>query len=180
MSHAVFILPSILWRNRQTISHLVLTPKPRNHHDDFMSQITKPQQPILRSKSENSSEWFWGQTIRTVTTGFETKPGEIVDLGFEAKPRNLRSSSPCAWCRPHTVSLDLLIVQPPNTRPVLDYPRSSTPCLLLLTQSSLLSGMPHLSPTHHETSKRVSPHETDSRVEPSKIFGFKFKPRQVN
>jgi hypothetical protein len=40
--------------------------------------------------------------------------------------------------------------------------------------------MLHLSSTHHEISKHVSSHETDSRVEPPKFPGFKFKPRQVN
>jgi hypothetical protein len=40
--------------------------------------------------------------------------------------------------------------------------------------------MPHLSPTHHETSKHISPHKTDGRVKPSKFSRFKFKPRQVN
>jgi hypothetical protein len=40
--------------------------------------------------------------------------------------------------------------------------------------------MPHLSATHHETSKRDSPHKIDSRVEPQKLLEFKFKPRQVN
>jgi hypothetical protein len=40
--------------------------------------------------------------------------------------------------------------------------------------------MPHLSPTHHETSKCVSPHKTDSRVRQLKSSGFKFKPWQVN
>jgi hypothetical protein len=51
---------------------------------------------------------------------------------------------------------------------------------VVLSQYSSLPTMPHLSPTHHETSKHVSPHETDSRVEPSKFSGFKFKSRQVN
>jgi hypothetical protein len=40
--------------------------------------------------------------------------------------------------------------------------------------------MLHLPPTHHKTSKHVFPHEIDSRVEPPKIPGFKFKPRQAN
>jgi hypothetical protein len=40
--------------------------------------------------------------------------------------------------------------------------------------------MSHLSPTHHETSKYVSPYETDSWVEPSKFSRFKFEARQVN
>jgi hypothetical protein len=37
-----------------------------------------------------------------------------------------------------------------------------------------------MSPTNHETSKHVSPHEIDSRVAPQKISEFKFKPRQDN
>jgi hypothetical protein len=40
--------------------------------------------------------------------------------------------------------------------------------------------MLHLSPTHHETGKCVSPQETDSWVEPPKFPEFKFKPGQVN
>jgi hypothetical protein len=105
---------------------------------------------------------------------------KTIDLGFEAELRNLRSLSPCAWCRPHTISSDLSIIRPPSTRPVFDQPQSSAPSLLLLPRSSLLPAKPHLSPTHHETSKCVSPHETDSRVEPPKFLRFKFKWRQVN
>jgi hypothetical protein len=55
MSHAIFIFPSILWLNRQTIAHLVLRPKPRNRRGDFMGQITKLQLPILRTKPGNMS-----------------------------------------------------------------------------------------------------------------------------
>jgi hypothetical protein len=87
---------------------------------------------------------------------------------------------PCPWCRPHTISPVLLIVWPPSIRLVLDHSRSSTPNQLLLHRSLLLPTMPHLSPTHHETSKHISPHETDSMIEPPKFPGFKFKPRQVN
>jgi hypothetical protein len=135
---------------------------------------------ILWAKSLNRSCWFWGQNWETQASDFEAKPGETIDLGFEAKPRNPRSSSPCAWCRPHIASSDLSIVWPSNTRPVLDHPRSSAPSLLLLSRLSSLSTMLHLSPTHHKTSKHISPHETCSRVEPWKFSGFKFKPRQVN
>jgi hypothetical protein len=42
MSNAVFILPSVLWHNQQTVSYSVLRPKPRNSHGDFEAQITKP------------------------------------------------------------------------------------------------------------------------------------------
>jgi hypothetical protein len=117
---------------------------------------------------------------KTIATSFEAKPGETVDLGFEAKPRNPRSSSPHAWCRSHTTSPDLSVIWQPSTRPMLHHPWSSAPSLLLLPRSSSLPAMPHLSPTHHKTSKRVSPHETDSRVEPLKFSRFKFKPLQVN
>jgi hypothetical protein len=166
--------------NRQASSHLVLRPKPRNRHGDFVGQITKPQLPVLRPKPGNSSEWFWGQSTRIIATGFEAKPRETIDHGFEAEPRNPRSSSPYARCRPHTTSPNLSIVQPPSTRPVLDHPRSFTPSLLLLPRSLSLHAMPHLSPTHHEGSKHVSPHKIGSRVEPPKFPGFKFKPWQVN
>jgi hypothetical protein len=180
VSHAIFNLPSVWWCNQQTIADLVLRPKPRNHHGDFVWQVTKLQLLVLRPKSENTSKWFWGQTTRTVATYFEAKPRETVNLGFEAKPRNPHFLTPCAQCRPHTASPDLSIVRPPNTRHVLDHPQSSTPSLLLLPQSSLLLTVPHLSPTHHETSKCVSSHETDSREEPLKFPRFKLKPRQVN
>jgi hypothetical protein len=176
VSRAVFILPSVLWCKRQTIAHLILRPKTRNRRGDFVGQITKPQLSVLRPKPGNSSEWFWGQTTRTVAPGFEAKPRENVDLDFEAKPRNPQSLSPCARCRPHTTSPDLSIVRPSSTWLVLDHPRSSAPSLLLLPQSLSLPAVPPLLPTHHETSKRVSPDETDSRVEPSNFPGFKLKP----
>jgi hypothetical protein len=57
--------PSILWHNRQTKAHLVLRPEPRNCHGNFEAQITKPQLPVLRPKSETRS------------SGFEAKPQEL-------------------------------------------------------------------------------------------------------
>jgi hypothetical protein len=129
--------------NRQTSSHLFLRPKPRNRHGDFVDQITKPQLPILWLKPENPSEWFWGQTTRTVPTGFEVKPGETVDLGFEAELRNSCSSFHFARCRPHTVSLDLSIVWSPSIWPVFDHPRYFTPCP---TPASILVAARHAAP----------------------------------
>jgi hypothetical protein len=65
---------------------MVLRPKPRNSRGDFEAQITKLELPVLRSKPGNPpSPWFWGSTKKP-TTGFESKPGEIVATGFEAKP----------------------------------------------------------------------------------------------
>jgi hypothetical protein len=37
---------------------LVLRPKPRNHHGDFVGQITKPQLSVLSPKPGHPSEWF--------------------------------------------------------------------------------------------------------------------------
>ena len=53
VSRTIFIHPSVLCHNRQTIAHLVLRSKPRNHSADFVGQITKPQLPVLRHKSRN-------------------------------------------------------------------------------------------------------------------------------
>jgi hypothetical protein len=51
--------PSVLWRNRQTEAHLVLSPKPRNRRGDFEAQITKPELLVLRHKPENPPPpWF--------------------------------------------------------------------------------------------------------------------------
>jgi hypothetical protein len=54
VSHAN-LPPSILWRNRQTEAHLILSPKPRNCRGDFKLQIIKPQLPVLRCKPRNPS-----------------------------------------------------------------------------------------------------------------------------
>jgi hypothetical protein len=93
---------------------------------------------------------------------FETQTGKPVDHGFVAKPRNQCSTSPCEWYRPYTVSPGLPIVRPLSTRPMLDHLRSSAPGLLLLPRSLSLPAMSHLSPTHHETSKRDSSHKINS------------------
>jgi hypothetical protein len=126
------------------------------------------------------SRWFYGPKHQTAAASFEAQTGKPADLGFEAKQRNPRSLFPYARCRPHTTLPDLSIVQSPTIQPMLGHPRSSAPSLLLLPQSSSLPTMPHLSPTHHKTSKHVSPHDTNNRVEPPKFSGFKFKPRRVN
>jgi hypothetical protein len=84
-----------------------------------------------------------------VATGFEDKPEKTVqvvlrpnhsqniDLGFEAQPRNSRSLSPRARCRPHTAPSDLSIARPSSTRPVQPSPvlctRSPTPDMILIT-----------------------------------------------
>jgi hypothetical protein len=135
-----------------------------------MDQITKPQLSVLGHKPKNSSEWFWCQITRTVVTDFDAKLGETINLGFDAKPRNSHSPSPCVRCRPHTASPNLSIIRSSSIRHVLDHHRSSTPSLLLLRRSSSLLDMLQLSPTHQEISKHVSPHETDSMVKPQNFL----------
>jgi hypothetical protein len=73
---------------------------------------------------------FEAKPPETVSPGFEVKPGKIVrvvlrpnhsqtvELGFEAQPRNLRSYSPRARCRPHTTPPNPSTTRPPSTRPV--------------------------------------------------------------
>jgi hypothetical protein len=133
-----------------------------------------------------SPTWFWGLNQETITVILRSKSPNC-SCRFWGPNRETRShqfwgqtKKPCAWCRPHTVSPDLSIVRPPSTRLVLDHPRLSAPGLLLLPRFSSLPAMLHLSPTHQETSKHNSPHKIDSRVEPPKSSGFKFKSRQVN
>jgi hypothetical protein len=149
------ISPLILWRNQQTEVRLVLRLKLRNCRDNFKTQITKSELLVLRPKPET------------------------IDLGFEAQPRNSRSSSSCVRYGPHTASPDLLIIRPPSTRHVIDHPRSSTPDLLLLPRFSSLSVMSHLSPTHHEISKRNSPNKTRIKVKLSKCL-IQIQTRHVN
>jgi hypothetical protein len=92
---------------------------------------------------------FEAKAMKTVATGFEAKPvktvgvilrpnhSQTVDLVFEAQPRNPRSSSPRARCKPHTAPPDILTTRPPSTWPVRPSPvlciRSPTPATFLVT-----------------------------------------------
>jgi hypothetical protein len=79
---------------------------------------------------ETVTAGFEAKPLETVTTGFEAKPvktvqvilrpnhSQTVDLGFEAQPRNPRSSSPRARCRLHMAPPDLLIARSLSTRHV--------------------------------------------------------------
>jgi hypothetical protein len=70
---------------------------------------------------------FEAKLQKTVATGFEAKPEktvpvvlrlnhrQTVNLGFEAQPRNPRSSSLRARCRLHTTPPDLSITRPSST-----------------------------------------------------------------
>jgi hypothetical protein len=106
--------PSVLWRNRQTEAHLILRSKPRNRRDDFETQITKPELPVLRPKPKNPPPpWFWGSTKKP-TAGFEAKPGKTVATSFEAKPRNRRDDFEAQITKPE---LPVLRPKPENPPP---------------------------------------------------------------
>jgi hypothetical protein len=122
----------------------------------FEAQTTNRSRIGFKAQIEKLSLWFLGpnhqivavgfdvKSDKTVATGFDAKSDktvpvdlrpnywQVVNLGFNAQPRNLRPSSPRAQCRPHTASPDLLIIQPPSTRPV-------RPSLVLYTRSPTLA-----------------------------------------
>jgi hypothetical protein len=56
--------------------------------------VSKPLKIVPVVLRSNHRSWFWDST------------------------KNLRSSSPCARCRPHTTSFNILIVRPPSIQPV--------------------------------------------------------------
>jgi hypothetical protein len=65
---------------------LILRLKPRNHRDDFETQITKPQLPALRLKPENPSHWFEAKPDKTIGTDFKARPEKNHPGDFEVKP----------------------------------------------------------------------------------------------
>jgi hypothetical protein len=92
---------------------------------------------------------------------------QTINLGFKVQPRNPRSSSPRARCRPHTAPPDLSIARPPSTRPVRPspvlYTRSPTPAVILIAACHAAPA-----PTHHETRKHDSPNETKVKEKQNK------------
>jgi hypothetical protein len=115
---------------------------------------------ILRPKSPNRRPWFWGPNQETVVVVWRPNHWLTFTTGFEDKPGNPHfSSSPRAWCGSHTVPPDLPIIRPLTTWLVPDHPWSSAPSVLLLHRSSLFPAMSYSAHAHHETSKRVSPHQ---------------------
>jgi hypothetical protein len=130
--------------------------------------------------------------VKTVAVGFEAKPletvrvvlrpnqSQTVDLGFKAQPRNPRSWSPRARCRPHTASPDLSTARPPSTRPVRPSPvlctRSPTPSTILVTAR-------HAAPatcTPRDKHTQFSERNQGKRKTKQNYPRFEFKPRRVN
>jgi hypothetical protein len=137
---------------------------------------------ILRPKAPNHRPWFWGTNEQTDAVVLRPNHWQTVIIGFEAKLENMCFSSPPRVRHgSQTTSPDLLIVRSSSIRLVCDYPRSSVPSLILLSRSSSLPIMSHSSPTHHKTSKHISPHRiTQYGLVQPKCAEFKFKLEQVN
>jgi hypothetical protein len=141
---------------------VILRPKSPNYICRFWGSNWETWATGFEDKlGETVATGFEVKPDKIVTTGFEAEPKktilvilmsnhwqnipvvlrsnywQTVDPSFDAQLRNLRSSSPCARCRPHTMSTDLLIVWSPSTRPVrpflILYTRSSTPTMILVT-----------------------------------------------
>jgi hypothetical protein len=62
-----------LWHNRQTEARLVLRPKLRNHHGDFVAQITKPELPVLMPKLGNRTTLVLRLNQETCRGDFEAQ-----------------------------------------------------------------------------------------------------------
>jgi hypothetical protein len=114
---------------------------------------TKPSETVAAGfepkQLETIATGFEPNQLETIAAGFEVKPtktvrvvlrpnhSQTVNLGFDAQPRNSRSSPLCAWCRPHTSSPDLSIAGPLSTQPVRPFTvlctRSPTPVMISIT-----------------------------------------------
>jgi hypothetical protein len=117
---------------------------------------------------------------QTVAIGFEAQTMRNRLSGFEAQPRNSRSSSPRVRCRPHTAPPDLSIARPLSTRLVRPSPvlctRSPTPATIIVTAR-------HAAPatcTPRDKQMRFSKRNKDKRKTKQNYPGFEFKSRQVN
>jgi hypothetical protein len=141
---------------------------------------------------ETVATGFEAKPLETVATGFEAKPAktvrvilrpnhsQTVDLDFKAQPRNPRSSSPRARCRPHTVPTDLLIARPLSTRPVRPSP---VMCTRSPTSVTILLAARHVAPTTctpWDKQMWFSEWSKDEWKTKKNYPEFKFKSHQVN
>jgi hypothetical protein len=159
----------------------------------FEAKLEKTVATGFEDKSEKTvAPGFEAKLLETVAASFEVKPAKIVwvvlrlnhsqtvNLGFEAQPRNPRSSSLCVRCRPHTAPPDLSITWPPSTWHVWPSPvlctRSTIPAMILIAAR-------HATPatcTLWDKQRRFSKWNKDKRKTKWNYSGFKFKPHQVN
>jgi hypothetical protein len=136
----------------------------------FCNKTDKPRLAWFWDQTKKPSRWFWGLNHQTGAVEFEAQTGKHDDIGFEAQPRNQRSSSPCAWCKPHTVSPDLYLIIPSplyqTSYSCLD-PRHCPPC--------------HICYLHTMRQASVILHMNKGNIaELRKCPEFEFKHRHVN
>jgi hypothetical protein len=135
---------------------------------------------------------FDAKPVETITTGFEAKPvktvwvvlrqnhSQTVNLSFKAQPRNPRSYSPRARCRPHTAPPDLSTARLPSARPVRPSPifctRSATPITVFIVARHTVPA----TYTPWDMQTWFSKWNKDKRKTKWNCLRFKFKTHQVN
>jgi hypothetical protein len=135
---------------------MVLRSKPRNCHGDFVVQITKLQQPVLRPNWEKSS-------ILVLRLNQETRSPHLL-----VHSANRTQRLPTSRSSDHRLSdlcLTILVL-----------------CTKSPTPISILIATRHAAPVTYTSRDKQTRFSTqkDSRLEPPEFSGFKFKPRQVN
>jgi hypothetical protein len=153
VSHAD-VPPSILWRNRQTEAHLVLSPKPWNRHGDFEAEITKPVLSVLRPKEGNSS-------TLVLRLNQETRAPHLHVHGVDRRQRHPTSRSP-----DHQVH-DLCLTIPGPLHHISHDPHRCSPC--------------HTCHLHTTRQVNVILHTNKyNSIDPHKCPEFEFKPQHAN
>jgi hypothetical protein len=157
------------WGPNHQIVATDLRPKPgKPPPSGLRPNLEEPSPTALRPNWEKLSQWFWGQTT-------DKPPTLVLRLNQETcAPHLLVHGIDCTQYHPTSQSFGHWVPD------MCDHPQSSAPGLLLLARSSSLSAMPYLPPTHHDTSKRDSPHDTKDKGELLKCLRFEFNPHQVN
>jgi hypothetical protein len=172
---------------------MILTPKSPNRSYWFWGPNQKTWATDFKAKlGETVATGFEAKPEKTVTTDFEVKPLTNCPSGFEAK--TLINYWPWFWGSTKklallisscTVQITQSITRPPDC-PTTKYltcawlspilrTKSPTPIMILVTAR-------HAAPT------TCAPWDKETQfskwnkinIKPSKCFGFKFKPRQVN
>jgi hypothetical protein len=118
MQPVASIRPSLTWLRRNLRDGATCTTR-RRASVSLMVRLENPSQTCFHAKQVARSQ---RQTRETVPVVLRSNHWQTVDFGFDAQPRNSCSSSSRARCRPHTVSPDLSISQPPSIRPVRSSP----------------------------------------------------------
>jgi hypothetical protein len=110
---------------------------------------------------------FEAKSVKTVRVVLRLNHSQTVDLDFKAQPRNMRSLSSRARCRPHTASPDLSTVRPSNIWHVWSFP---VLCIRSATPTTILVAARHVTPAHHETNQHDSPNEPKIKEKQNKII----------